>query len=112
MKTYHQIIRVVLCTGCALSVFTVPLSAAALGLDIPAPGNRSNREASVEGKVTSMSANSLSVSGKTIAITPSTIFVRLGQPATSADVHVGSMVKVTTRKAADGSLQAAAVELL
>src|SRR5262245_38850604 len=80
MKTYQQIIRVALCTGCALSVFTAPLSAAALGLDIPTPSKRSNRESSVEGKVTSLSANSLSVSGKKIAITPSTIFVKLGMP--------------------------------
>ena len=106
-----QLIKLALCTCCCVGASNVLAANVTASQDLAGRVESAYDQSSVEGKVTAKSGKSITVSGKSIAITDDTTFTKDGKSATSAVVDVGDKVKITTKKAADGSLQAVSVEV-
>jgi hypothetical protein len=112
MKTNNQLIELSLCLVCALAPVSLLTLKANPTEPSPSVSIRLADRQSVEGKVSAKTDSSLTVDGKTIAVTGSTSYMKEGKPITLADIQTGDQVKVSASMRTDGSLEALSVIVL
>jgi hypothetical protein len=112
MKTNNQLIELSLCLVCALAPISLLTLKATPTEPRPSESIRLAEPESVQGKLSAKTDSSLTVDGKTIAVTANTSFMKAGKPITLADVQTGDQVKVSASMKTDGSLEALTVVVL
>lgn len=112
MKTIPQPIELSLCLVCALAPVALLTLQANPAARPQSESARAYDQETIQGKVSAKSDISLTVDGKTIAVSVGTSFTKNGKAVTIGDVQKGDRVKVKASKGTDGSLQAVSVEVL
>jgi hypothetical protein len=114
VKACNQLIELSFCVVCALApsaLWTLNADSLASSPRETALHRVAGRE-SILGSVSAKTGSSLTVSGKTIATTVGSAFIRDGRAVELSDIQVGDKVKVVASKGPDDTWRADSVEVV